>query len=132
MDIGRVGVEIVLVRLRDPGKTVLLARRRHPTGGDDVGLFEGFLRPRPGVHEVGGATAGNEIHGQHGELHGCAALDEQHLMVVVETEQVFHQGRRLLVHHVVFGRAVGGLHHRHPGSLPIGDLGLGPVERRWR
>ncbi len=121
-------VEIVLVPPRNPGETIGLARGCDPSVGDDLRFLERFGGPCPGIDVIGRAAGRDEVHRDHGELGRGATLDEEHLVVVIETQEFAHEFHGAVVDDVVLLRSVRGLHDRHPRAFPIGNLGLGALE----
>ena len=96
-------------------------------GGDDLylaillGLGNRLLGPRAGLH-IARLAVLHQVHGDHGELHRAAALNEQHLVVVGNVHQLTQIGfriRRDLLEHL---GAVAHLHDAHTAAAVVHHL----------
>ena len=122
--VGRV-VEIRGVRreleraLRGHGGVV----RRRFVGGDvdhlaeTLGFADGLLRPGAGVDVVHGGIGRGQVHRDGREHAGGAALQEQHLVVSGDGQQLAQVGFGLLGDGDERLAAMGDFHHRHAAGL---------------
>ncbi len=127
--VGGLGVELQLVLAGDAGVALVDLGRRGDAGlAHALGLLEGLLGPAAG-HDVVRAPAGGEVvHRHHRELHARAALEEEHLVVGGDGEQLAGQRDRLVVHGLVRLAAVAVLHDRHARALEVDELALRALE----
>ena len=95
---------------------------------DLLGFLDGLVGPGAGVDVVGGAAGGEQVQRDLRELEGGAALQEQHLVVVGQAQQLGHVGDGFRVDGVVRLAAVRVFHDGHAGAGEIGQLGLGLLE----
>ena len=90
-----------------------------------------FLGPRAGLHIAGHAVF-HQVHGDHGELKCCAALDEQHFVVVRDVHQV-PQILLGLVDDLLEDRgAVAHLHDAHSGAPVVHHFVPDLLQDRFR
>ena len=109
------------------GRNILLAVGDDVHGSaaqsrDLLGLLDGLVGPCAGVDVVGDLTVAEEIHGDHAELHGRAALDKADGPVVVKAAKLLERGDRLLMDGVVILAAVGHFHYGHSRTLVINEI----------
>ena len=97
-------------------------------GGDDLHLavllrlLDGLFRPGAGLHIARNAVF-HQVHGDHGELDGAAALDKQHLVVVRDAHQLPQVRLRLVPNLLERLGPVTHLHHAHPAAAVVHHLG---------
>ena len=93
-------------------------------GGDDfdftvpLGLGYGLFAPGAGLHIAGHAVF-HQVHGNHGELQGSAALDEHDLVVVGDTHQVPQVLLSFVNDLLEYLGTVAHLHYAHTCALVI-------------
>ena len=80
-----------------------------------------FLGPLTGDDEVGNPVL-HEVHRDHRELKRCAALHEEHLIIVRDLQQITDVGFRLVNDLLVHLRSMGHLHDGHAASSVIQHL----------
>ena len=87
-----------------------------------LSLEKRLLRPRAGVQVIDARVRTRDVHRDGGELAGCAALQEQHLVVRGDREQLAQQLLGFLSHAGEGLAAMAHFHHRHAAALPVGEL----------
>ena len=83
---------------------------------DQLGLETALAAP------TGDLTVAEEIHGDHAELHGRAALDEADGPVVVKAAELLERGDRLLMDGIIILATVGHFHYGHSRTLVINEI----------
>jgi len=97
-----------------------------------LGLGDGFGRPLAGVQEIHHVAGSGEVQRNAGELPAGPTLEEQDAVVLTDPHHLTQQRLGL-------GRArherlapVRHLHHRHPRTLPVQQLGAGLLQHLGR
>ena len=96
-------------------------------GGNDLhlavflGLFQGLFGPVAGLHIAGHAVF-HQVHGDHGKLHGAAALYKEHFIVVGDPHQLSQVGFRFIPDLLEHLGAMTHLHDTHPAAVVVHHL----------
>ncbi|MNO92653.1 hypothetical protein D3C76_842340 [compost metagenome] len=111
------------------GEVVVLGRTGdHVDVAETASLFDGLLRPDAGFHVVRHAALGQQVQRDLGELLAGAALQEQHLVVGGDGQQVTQVLLGLLGDGDVLIAAVAHFHDRQATALPVEHFGLGALQ----
>ena len=94
-----------------------------------LGFLEGFLRPGTGDDVVGRAP-GQQVQRDLGELQGRAALQEQHLVVGGNVQQLAQVGFGLGDDGGELLAAMAHFHHRHAAAVPVEQVLRAPAPER--
>ena len=125
MAVGGARRPLVLGSIGLAGGDILLAIGGDVHLTDLLGLLDGLAAPGAALDVVGDLILAEEVHRNHGELHGSTALDETHGPVVIKAAKILERGNSLLVDYIIFLAAMGHFHHRHSTALIINQLLLG-------
>ena len=109
-------------------EAAVLARRRRMADPEDLGFLVGLARKAAREHVVADLAIHSEIQRHHIELHACAALDEQYLIVIAEPHELLDVGLGLIVHCVISLGAVADLRDGHARVVEIQQFCLGFLE----
>ena len=121
VDIVRIVGDVQIGAIGNVG-VVLIGR-----GGNDLdfadllGFGNGLLRPSTGLDVASNAVL-HQVHGNHGELQGSAALDEEDLVVVRNVHQIAQVLLRLVDDLLIDLGAVGHFHDAHAGTSVVHHL----------
>lgn len=126
--IGRVLGQRPLVLTRNGEVVVLLGAGRDIHGAIATSLLDGLLRPDTGIDIVGDAIFGQQVQRNLGELLAGAALQEQHLVVRGNVEQVAQVLLGLAGNGHVVITTVAHFHDRKALAPPVEKLGLGTLQ----
>ena len=91
----------------------------------DVQLLDGLVGPDAGVGVADGLAGNLQVHGHHGELEGGTALEEEHLVVLGNVQQLPEIRLRRLDDLVEGRRTVGLLDDAVATATVVGKFGLG-------
>ena len=127
----RVLRDIQIVTIRDIAEIAVLAGGGHVDFAILFGLGDGLLGPGSGLHVAGHAVL-HQVHGDHGELEGCAALDEQDLVVVGDAHQVTQVLLGFVDDLLVDRGAVAHFHNGHTRAVVIDQMLAHPIEHFGR
>jgi hypothetical protein len=130
VQIGGFWVAFPAIARRDGGEVDCLGTGDHVDLAEFLSFGDGLLRPLSGVQIVRFRLAAQQVHGNHGELAGRAALQEQHLVMGGDVEQFAQIGLGLFGDGDEFLAAMAHFHHRHAGTVPVEHLGLGLFQNR--
>ncbi len=83
---------------------------------------DGFGGPHSGVQHVYGLAGEAEIHGDHGELHAAAALEEDDGVFVGNAQEFAEAGFGVGDDAFEFGGAVAHFHDGHAAAAPVEEL----------
>jgi len=119
MQIGGLWIELPLIKRRDGGEVAVLTASREVDFAITLGLTDSLLGPGAGVNVIRLALAAQQIHGHHRELLSSATLQEQHLVIGGNLQQVAQVLFGLLGHRNEFFAAVTHLHDGHAAAMPI-------------
>src|SRR5882672_1027328 len=115
----RLRVELPRGLLRRIGEILALRARRYVHLAEAVRLLDRLLAPRARIDIVGGLFPGEEVHGNCREVQRRAALEEQHLVIGRNLEQlaeILLRGRGDLDELLA---AMAHFHHRHARTVPV-------------
>ena len=132
LHLGRGGDADVALLLAIAGAGGLGRDRGSQHGRHHLALADRLLAPGAGDQVLGRLALLHEVHGDLGEEHGGAALQEEDLVRGRHGEQVAQQRERLVVDGLVLLAAVAVLHDRHATSGEVEELLAGPLERGER
>jgi len=93
---------------------------------------DGFGGPHPGVQNVYRLAGEAEIHGDHGELHAAAALEEEYGVIVGDAHELAEAGFGVSNDAFEFGRAVAHFHDGHAAAAPVEELFADALEHGER
>ena len=127
----RVFGNVQIIAVGDVAEVAVLAGGHHVYVTVLFRFGNRFLGPRAGLHIAGHAVF-HQVHGDHGELKCCAALDEQHFVVVRDVHQV-PQILLGLVDDLLEDRgAVAHLHDAHSGAPVVHHFVPDLLQDRFR
>ena len=109
--------------IRNIGEVLILA------GSSDAGCAElsgffGSLFAEVAGHQIIRRASGHKVQGHHGELLGCAALEETDLVVVGYIQHLADTGLSVLDDLIEPLAAVAHLHHAHTAAMVVQQVGL--------
>ena len=90
-----------------------------------LGFFESGFTPCACDNVIGRRARCTQVHGQHCELQGCAALQEKDFVVGGNAEQFAQVRFGGMYDALEFFRPMADLHHRHTSTLEVQHFGLG-------
>ncbi len=112
---------VQITAVGDVAEITVLAGGNHVDFAVLFGFGNGFLGPSASLHVAGHAVL-HQVHGDHGELEGCAALDEQDPVVVGDVHQVPQVLLSLVDDLLVDRGAVAHFHDAHTGAPVVHHL----------
>ena len=86
--------------------------------------FFGSLFAEVAGHQIIRRAGGHKVQGHHGELLGCAALEETNLVVVGHIQHLADTGLSVLDDLIEPLAAVAHLHHAHTAAMVVQQVGL--------
>ena len=128
VQVGSVGVQGQLVLGGDIGPLAVLGGTGHVGLAVLLGFLVGCVCEVAGADIVSLAGLGHQVHGNHSELHGSAALQEQDLVAFGHAHQLAELLLGLVEDALVDLGAVRHLHDGHAGALVVGDLSSSAVQ----
>ena len=132
VQVGGVGVQGQLVLAGDIGPLAVLRGAGHVGLAVLLGFLVGVVCEVAGADIVGLAGAADQVHGDHCKLHGCAALEEEHLVALGHAHELAELLLGLVEDALVNLGAVAHLHDGHAGALVVGDLSACAVQHFQR
>ena len=131
MDVASVGVVRNGLDIWNIGEVLILA------GSSDAGCAElsgffGSLFAEVAGHQIIRRASGHKVQGHHGELLGCAALEETDLVVVGHIQHLADTGLSVLDDLIEPLAAVAHLHHTLAAALIVQQLCLGLLQDLFR
>ena len=130
--VGGPGIELPGRLLGRVAEVLALGARRDIDLAEAVRLLDRLLRPLARIDIVGRLLPAEEVHRHHAELQRRTALQEEHLVVLGDFEQLAEVLLRLLRDRDELLAAVAHLHHRHARTVPVEHLGGGLLEHLLR
>ena len=128
VQVGGLGVQGQLVLAGDIGPLAVLGGAGHVGLAILLGFLVGVVCEVAGADIVSLAGLGHQVHGNHCELHGCAALEEQDLVAFGHAHQLAELLLGLVEDALVNLGTVAHLHDGHTGTLVVGDLSACAVQ----
>ena len=132
MNVGGLRVELPRRLLGREAEVLALGARRDVDLAEAVRFLDRLLRPLARIDIVGRVPSAEEIHRHHAELQRRPALEEEHLVVSGDLEQLAEIRFRLFRDRDELLAAVAHLHHRHARPVPVEHLGGGLLEHLLR
>ncbi len=122
VDVCGIRIQVPLLPGRNRGEAGRLRARGKVYVAEALGLCNRLLGPRARVDVVGLLAAAQQIHGHHGELGACSALEEKHLVVGGDVHELTQVRLRLFRNLHERLAAMTHLHHGHSRTLPVEHL----------
>ncbi len=128
VQIGRAIAQLPVVLSGNREVVVRLGSRRDVHAPETTGLLDRLARPDAGIDIVGHATLGQQVQRNLGELLAGPALQEQHLVVRRNRQQIAQILLRLFGDGSVIVAAMAHFHDRQALAMPVEKLRLGALK----
>ena len=128
IEVGGLGVQLQLILAGDVDVLSVLGGGGDVDGAVLLGLLHGLVCEVTGDGVVGLAGLGHKVQGDHAELHGSAALEEEDLVALGDVHELAEFCLGLVEDLLENLGAMAHLHDGHAGTLIVGDLSAGALE----
>ena len=122
------GVQLQLILAGDVDVLLVLGGSGDVHGAVLLGFLHGLVGEVAGNGVISLAGAGQQVQGDHAELHGGAALEEEDLIALGDVHQLAELGLGIVEDLLEHLGAVAHLHNGHAGAIVVGDFRAGALE----